>query len=222
MIQPDTLRFLKSLAKNNHKSWFELHREEYDVARKNFEVFIQHVIDSFGKSEPAIAPLTAKQCMFRINRDVRFSKNKTPYKNNFAASINRGGKKSIFAGYYFHLEPSNSFAGGGIWMPGSAETQKIRQEIDYCLPEFKKIVTGKKFKTIYGGLDNDADISLVNVPKGYTKENPAAPYLKLKSWIATWEINDADLYEKSLLQQTVQAFQTLQPLICFLNRAMED
>lgn len=222
MIQPATLQFLKKLAKNNNKPWFDLHRKEYETARKDFEDFIQSVITTFGKSDPAIAPLVAKQCLFRINRDIRFSKNKTPYKKNFAASINRGGKKSIFAGYYFHLEPGNSFVGGGIWMPVPAETQKIRQEIDYCRDEFEKIITSKKFKAVYGNLDNDAEISLVNVPKGYTRDNPAAPYLKLKSWIAMQEISDAALCAKSLLKQTVQAFSALQPFIYFLNRAIEE
>ena len=98
MIQPATVRFLRNLSKNNNKPWFDLHRKEYEIARKDYEDFIQSVIDTFGKSDPSIAPLIAKQCLFRINRDIRFSKNKTPYKKNFAASINRGGKKSIYAG----------------------------------------------------------------------------------------------------------------------------
>lgn len=222
MIQPATVRFLKNLTKNNNKPWFDLHRKEYETARKNYEDFIQSVIDAFGKSDPSIAPLIAKQCLFRINRDIRFSKNKTPYKKNFAASINRGGKKSIFAGYYFHLEPGNSFIGGGIWMPMPGETQKIRQEIDYCWPEFKKIITAKKFKTVYGDLDNEPEISLVNVPKGYAKDNPAASYLKLKSWIAMQEINDTALHSTNLLKQTVSAFSAIQPLIYFLNRSLEE
>ncbi|HTN08494.1 DUF2461 domain-containing protein [Agriterribacter sp.] len=222
MIQPATMRFLKNLSKNNNKPWFDLHRKEYETARKDYEDFIQSVIDAFGKSDPSIAPLIAKQCLFRINRDIRFSKNKTPYKKNFAASINRGGKKSIFAGYYFHLEPGNSFVGGGIWMPMPGETQKIRQEIDYCWPEFKKIITSKKFRSIYSELDNEPEITLVNVPKGYAKDNPAAQYLKLKSWIAMQEINDTALHSASLLKQTVEAFGAIQPLIYFLNRAIEE
>ena len=222
MIQPATLQFLKKLAKNNNKPWFDLHRKEYEAARKDFEDFIQSVINAFGKSDPAIAPLVAKQCLFRINRDIRFSKNKMPYKKNFAASINRGGKKSIFAGYYFHLEPGNSFVGGGIWMPMPAETQKIRQEIDYCRDEFEKIISSKKFKAIYGNLDNEPEITLVNVPKGYTKDNPAAQYLKLKSWIAMQAINDTTLHSTGLLKQTVAAFSAIQPLIYFLNRAIEE
>ena len=222
MIQPATVRFLRNLSKNNNKPWFDLHRKEYEIARKDYEDFIQSVIDTFGKSDPSIAPLIAKQCLFRINRDIRFSKNKTPYKKNFAASINRGGKKSIFAGYYFHLEPGNSFIGGGIWMPMPGETQKIRQEIDYCWPEFKKIITAKNFKTIYGELDNEPEITLVNVPKGYTKENPAAQYLKLKSWIAMQKISDTTLSSANLLKQTAAAFSAIQPLIYFLNRAIEE
>ncbi|HRN55974.1 MAG TPA: DUF2461 domain-containing protein [Agriterribacter sp.] len=222
MIQPATVRFLKKLAKNNNKPWFDLHREVYETARKNYENFIQSVIDSLGRYDPSVAPLIAKHCLFRINRDIRFSKNKTPYKKIFAASINRGGKKSIYAGYYFHLEPGNSFTGGGIWMPMPSETQKIRQEIDYCWPEFRKIITAKKFRTVYGDLDNDPEIALVNVPRGYTRDNPAAPYLKLKSWIAMKEISDADLSSPDLLKQTVNAFTAIQPLIAFLNRAVDE
>src|SRR5690606_17936127 len=115
-----------------------------------------------------------------------------------------------------------SFVGGGIWMPMPAETQKIRQEMDYCWPEFKKIVTAKKFRTIYGDLDNEPEIALVNVPKGYTKDNPAAKYLKLKSWIAMQAIDDSSLSSESLLKQTLQAFGAIQPLIWFLNRAIEE
>ncbi|MGN6494031.1 MAG: DUF2461 domain-containing protein [Agriterribacter sp.] len=221
MMQNSTIQFLKKLSKNNNKPWFDANRKAYDEARGDFEVCLQNVIDTFGKSDSSIASLKAKECMFRINRDIRFSKDKTPYKKNFAASINRGGKKSIYAGYYFHLEPGNSFVGGGIWMPASAETQKIRQEIDYSLDEFEGIVGSKKFVSVYKDLDRDPEIALVNVPKGYDKENPAASFLKLKSWIAMRAISDADLSSKSLVKDTVDAFKTIQPLINFLNRAVE-
>lgn len=221
MMQSSTIRFLKKLSKNNNKPWFDANRKAYDEARGDFETFLQNVIDAFGKSDPSIASLKAKECMFRINRDIRFSKDKTPYKKNFAASINLGGKQSIYAGYYFHLEPGNSFVGGGIWMPMPAETQKIRQEIDYSLDEFKRIVGSKKFVSVYKDLDRDPEIALVNVPKGYEKENPAASFLKLKSWIAMKAISDADLSSKSLVKDTVDAFKTIQPLINFLNRAVE-
>ncbi|MBN8786114.1 MAG: DUF2461 domain-containing protein [Terrimonas sp.] len=222
MLQQSTIQFLKSLAKNNNKPWFDANRPKYETAKKDFENFIQELIDAYGKKDASVASLAAKECMFRINRDIRFSKDKTPYKKNFAASINRGGKKSIFAGYYFHLEPGNSFIGGGIWMPMPAETQKIRQEIDYCFDEFKRIITTKKFTAVYKTLDQDPALRLANVPKGYTKDNPAADYLKYKSWIAMQPFTDAKLASKDLVKKSVEAFVALQPLIEFLNRAIGD
>lgn len=222
MVQPSTIQFLKSLSKNNNKPWFDANRPKYEAAKKNFESFIQELINTHAKKDSTIAGLTAKACMFRINRDVRFSKNKAPYKTNMGASINRGGKKSVFAGYYFHLEPGNSFVGGGIWMPMPAEIQKIRQEIDYCYDEFDKIITSKKFAATYKTLDQDKEFKLANVPKGYTKDNPAAAYLKLKSWIAIQPVTDAELTSKDLLKKSTAAFAALQPMIEFLNRAVGD
>jgi uncharacterized protein (TIGR02453 family) len=138
------------------------------------------------------------------------------------ASINRGGRKSIFAGYYFHLEPGQSFVGGGIWMPMPGEMKKVRQEIDYCYDEFKKIVQAKKFTTVYGDLYKEEGIGLSRVPQGFEKDNPAADYLKLKSWIAMQSVKDAELTVKDLLKKTLVAFETLQPMIEFINRSLDN
>ena len=130
MLAPATLQFLKALDKNNNKAWFDAHRKQYDAAKLNFAELTQQVITQFGKKEPSIALLQPKECVFRINRDVRFSKNKAPYKNNMGASIKAGGKKSLLAGYYIHLEPGGkSFVGGGLYMPDAAIVGKVRQEI---------------------------------------------------------------------------------------------
>lgn len=220
MLQPSTLQFLKDLAKNNNKPWFDAHRKEYETAREDFTVFIQKVIDTFSKKEPSLVHLKAKDCMFRINRDVRFSKDKSPYKTNFGAYINAEGKKSWTAGYYFHFEPGNSFMGGGMWMPPADQLAKVRQEIDYNLAGFKKIVTLKKFKDTYSGLSNDKEFVLTRVPKGYEADNPAAEYLKYKSFVATAPVSDTVLTDKSLTAKTVKAFETLQPLVAFLNEAI--
>ncbi|MBX3240833.1 MAG: DUF2461 domain-containing protein [Chitinophagaceae bacterium] len=223
MIQPTTISFLKKLAKNNNKPWFDVNKAAYQDARADFAAFIDQLIAVHGKSDPQIAHLTAKDCMFRINRDIRFSKDKSPYKKNFAASINRGGKKSVYAGYYFHLEPGNSFTGGGIWMPMPAETQKIRQEIDYCWADFKKIIGTPKFKSTYGDLTTDEPgITLSNVPRGYEKDNPAAAYLKLKSWIAMQPVTDAELTSKDLVKKITKTFAVIQPLLYFINGAVGD
>jgi uncharacterized protein (TIGR02453 family) len=221
MLQTGTIKFLKDLRKNNNKSWFDAHRTQYEEAKKDFEIFIQTVIDTHNKKDPTLKELKAKQCMFRINRDVRFSKDKSPYKSNFGASINRGGKKSLFAGYYFHLEPGESFVGGGLWMPMPPELKKIRQEIDYNLDEFKKIISTKKFKSVYGQLSKSDDMTLSKVPQGFEKDNPASEYLKLKSFLAMKPLKETDLTSKELVKNVTGAFEALQPLLEFLNRSLE-
>jgi len=222
MLEASTLKFLKDLKKNNNKPWFDAHRKQYDFAKENFAAFIQTLIDKHGLKDAGIKEQEGKKCMFRINRDIRFSKDKSPYKSNFGASINRGGKKSMYAGYYFHLEPGGSFVGGGLWMPMPPELKKIRQEIDYCYVEFKKIVSSKKFKSVYGDLYRGDDISLTRVPQGFEADNPAAGYLKLKSWIAMKELGDAELTSKELVKKSLEAFETLQPLVRFINRTLQD
>jgi len=222
MLQPVTIKFLKGLKKNNNKPWFDANRAGYEDAKKDFAELIQSIIDKHSKKDGSIKELKAKDCMFRINRDIRFAKDKSPYKTNFGASINRGGKKSLFAGYYFHLEPGESFAGGGIWMPMPPELKKVRQEIDYNLDEFKKIITAKKFKSVYGELYKGEDASLSKVPQGFEKDNPAADYLKLKSFLAMKKLTESDLTSKNLEKLVLETFDALQPLVEFINKAIEE
>ena len=222
MLQFATIKFLKDLKKNNNKPWFDANRNKYEDAKKDFGEFIQSIIDKHSKKDVSIKELKAKDCMFRINRDIRFSKNKTPYKTNMGASINRGGKKSIYAGYYFHLEPAESFVGGGIWIPMPPELKKVRQEIDYNLDEFKKIVSSKKFKSVYGELYKGEDVSLSKIPQGFEKDNPAADYLKLKSFLAMKKFKESEITSKDLEKSVLEAFDALQPLIVFINKALEE
>jgi uncharacterized protein (TIGR02453 family) len=220
MLQSSTLKFLKGLKKNNNKPWFDAHRKEYEAAKNDFENFIQSVLDKHSKNDTDLKALIAKKCMFRINRDVRFSKDKSPYKTNFGASMDKGGKKSGLAGYYFHLEPGKSFLGGGLWMPQPDALKKVRQEIDYCFDEFEKIIVSKKFKTIYRELYTGEGVQLSKVPQGFEKDSPAAQYLKFKSWLVLTDLNDSILTSKDLLKKTVEAFSIMQPFIKFLNRPL--
>jgi len=220
MLKKTTLDFLKNLKKHNDKSWFDANRDRYEAARADFTEFLQGVIDTQSRKDEGITGLQAKNCLFRINRDIRFSKDKSPYKTNFGASINKGGKKSILAGYYFHLEPGESFVGGGIWMPMPPELAKMRQEIDYGFDEFRKIIGSKKFKSVYGNLYQGEDMMLSRVPKGYEADNPAAEYLKMKSYIAMRPVTDRELLSKDLKKITVEAFGALQPLMEFINTAL--
>jgi len=221
VIQPSTLKFLKDLKKNNNKPWFDAHRKEYEAAKKDFEQMIQAVIDRHGKTDKTISHLKAKDCLFHINRDIRFSKDKTPYKTNMGAYINRGGKKSLYGGYYFHCEPGQSFVGGGLWMPMPNELNKVRQEIDYNLAEFKKIIGSKKFKSVYNDVSRDAEYTLSRVPKGYEADNPAAEYLKLKSFVAIAKVPDADLNSKEIVKKITTAFEALQPMLAFINHSID-
>lgn len=222
MIEPQTLTFLKKLKKNNNKPWFDEHRAQYEAARIDFSNFIQLLIDALQLKDTTITGMTSRECMFRINRDIRFSKDKQPYKTNFGASIKRGGRKSGFAGYYFHLEPGNSFIGGGLWMPEPAALKNVRQEIDYNWEEFQSILKNKNFQKIYSDLLKSSDISLSRMPKGYEEGNPAVDYLKLKSLIAETKFADEELTKSSLHKKTLAAFETLQPLLNFINRSLDS
>ena len=222
MFQKSTLLFLKNLKKNNHKAWFDENRPKYQEARNDFQNFIQQVLAEMRTIDPDLKELEAKATMFRVNRDIRFSKNKTPYKVNIAASLKKDGKKSIHAGYYFHLQPDDkSFVGGGLWMPASNELKMVRQEIDYSLPEFKKILNSPAFKKTYKTLEREEGQVLVNIPRGYEKDNPAGEFLKLKSFFVTKPISDKELIEKNLLQETIRNFKAIMPLIKFINRSFE-
>ena len=128
MIQPSTLQFLKTIKKNNNKEWFDKNRTKYENAKQDYLAFVTEVLLGLKLKDKTLQLLEPKQCVFRINRDVRFSKNKDPYKTNFGASFSKGGKKIDCAGYYFHLEPGASFIAGGYWMPMAPELKKIRQE----------------------------------------------------------------------------------------------
>jgi uncharacterized protein (TIGR02453 family) len=223
MLQPSTLQFLKQLKKNNNREWFDANRNKYEAARNDFASFVQNVIDKFCKTDTTLSSLTAKNCMFRINRDVRFSKDKSPYKTNMGAYFNAAGKNSMTSGYYLHISPGESFVGGGMYHPDAKALKKIRQEIDYNFNEFSKITTDKKFKAVYAkGLNSDEEIKLSRPPKGYDENNKAIEFLKLKSIVATAPLNDALLTDKSFAASVVKAFEALHPLVIFLNKAVKD
>lgn len=221
MLQPSTLTYIKNLAKNNNKQWFDANRNQFEDAKNDFEKLVEKIIQTFGEIDTDTAPLKAKDCTFRQYRDVRFSKDKTPYKVNMGASFDRGGKKSGFAGYYLHLEPGNkSMIGGGLWMPEATSLKKVRQEIDYCYDEFSKIINNPAFKKPYGDLEK-GEYSLSREPKGYEKENPAIEYLKLKSFVAIRLVTDEEVVSEKYFKEIIAGFTAIMPLIKFINRALE-
>lgn len=219
MLQSSSLKFLKDLKKNNNKSWFDANRKNYEQAKEDFLSLVETLITAIAAFDPPIAALKPKECTFRINRDVRFSKDKSPYKNNIAAYFNRNGKKSNGAGYYLHIEPGNSFAAGGIWMPEAKDLAKIRQEIDYSFDDWKKISGNANFKKMFTqGVKGE---SLTRPPKGYEETNPAIEFLKRKSFIVSRPFTDTEVQSKTFTKDVAVTFKTMKPLIDFLNAAVE-
>lgn len=218
MLQPATLKFIKDLKKNNNKPWFDANRKRYEDAKADYVGFIETLIGSIAKFDPAVASLKAKDCIFRINRDIRFSKDKSPYKTNMGAYINPGGKKVNTPGYYFHCEPGQNFAAGGLYIPDPAVLAKVRQEIDYNYDEWEKILSNKSFKKYFDKVDGIEVLS--RPPKGYTDDNPAIGFLKMKSYIVSRPLTDAQLTDKSLVKEVAKTFETMKPMIDFLTHAM--
>ena len=219
MLQSSTIQFLKLLKKNNNKEWFDQNRKLYEVAKADYLNFVSKVLNEIQTFDTTLLELQPKQCVFRLNRDVRFSKNKEPYKTNFGASFSKGAKKIQCAGYYFHLEPGANFIGGGLWMPMAPDLNKVRQEIDYCFKEFSSILKKPIFKSTYGAMDSTA--KLVRPPKGFEIDNSAIEYLKLKSFVVTRPLKDSELTDKQLIKNVVKDFKTIAPLVHFLNRAID-
>lgn len=219
MLQSSTLKFLKDLKKNNTRPWFEKHRQQYETAKEDFLFLTEKLITGISVFDPAIALLKAKDCVFRINRDVRFSKDKSPYKNNIAGYFNRNGKKGNGAGYYLHIEPGKSFAAGGMWMPEPKELAGIRQEIDYSFDSWKKIIGSTSFKkTFIEGIKGEA---LVRPPKGYDETNPAIAYLKMKNFVVTKSFTDTEIQSKTFVKDMANTFKAMKPMIDFLNSAID-
>lgn len=219
MITNAVHSFLLQLKENNNKPWFDSNKNLYEEAKKDFEQFVGLLLVEMANFEPEIAHLKAKECIFRIFRDVRFAKDKSPYKPNFGAFFSKGGKKFPGAGFYLHIEPNGkSFVGGGLWMPEANLLKAVRQEIDYNFKEWEDFTSEKNFKKTFGTVQGE---KLKTNPKGYDAENPAIEVLKLKSFTVTKPIDDEILLNKKMIATCMQTFQTMKPLVDFLNRAIE-
>ncbi len=219
MISTSTIDFLIKLKKNNNKDWFDKNRPQYELIKIEFKNFINELIASIAKFDPSVKHLEAKDCIFRINRDVRFSANKAPYKTNIAAFISPEGKKSISAGYYIHIQPGNCFLASGMWMPPAPQLSAVRQEIDYNAEEFRKIILSKEFKKHFKELSQEDKVK--TTPKGYEKMHPEIEFIKLKSFIAMKAIDDKEVLSKNFIKSICTSFEVAHPLNAFLRRACD-
>lgn len=215
------LSFLTSLKKNNNREWFEANKDKYLKAKTELETIVADLITELSKFDKAIArsDLKPNNCIFRIYKDVRFSKDKTPYKTNMGASINPGGKKSPIPGYYFHFEPGNCFVAGGVWQPEPENLQAIRQEIDYNAAPLLKLFKSKAFSKYFNGLD-EIDI-LKFAPKGYDKEHKHLDLLRHKHFIVSYAIKDKDLANPKKPEPLMNPCKAMYPFLEYLRQAIE-
>lgn len=212
------LKFLKDLKKNNDRTWFEKNKPRYLEAKQGFEDFVSALLQEMTKFDDKLAGLDPKKLPFRIYRDVRFSKDKSPYKINMGAGFSPNGKLVQEPGYYIHIEPGNkSFIAGGIYMPDAANLAKVRQEIDYNAAGLNKIMKEKAFKKIFDGFD-EFD-KLKTMPKGYPKDHPHIELLKLKSFIVTHTYSDSEVLDKKFIKTIAGHAKTIRPLVDFIREA---
>ena len=216
-IQTSTLQFLTDLKSNNNRDWFIQNRKRYVAAKANFEEFVQTIIDAIAMFDPILKGLEAGSCTYRINRDIRFSADKTLYKTHMGAFIVRGGRKNgdRFSGYYFHVEPGdNNMIAGGSYMPPMPWLTAIREKIDEEGDRFMKIINNKEFVRIYGDLEGE---KLKTAPKGFPKDHPNIEFLKMKSFLASSIISDKEIVGDRCLDMIISASKALKPLNDFLN-----
>lgn len=221
-----SMTFLRGLAKNNRKEWFEEHRSDYETTIKRpMTALIEEVDVRLADSTPEIVG-SPKRSMFRIHRDVRFAKDKSPYKTNAACwfyhrDTGRGvGGDAAHggAGFYFHMAPAGSFCGGGIWMPPRPALQRIRQSLADDHEGFDEIVLARGFKRRFGVLDPEA--MLTRMPRGYDESHPAAKWLRFQSFTAGTELSGDDVHSARLPDILAKHFAAIAPMVRWLNDAL--
>jgi len=219
MLKKETLVFIKNVAENNNREWFAENKHKYEDAKADVLKLVASIIPELSKIDPLIsAELDPKKCLMRIYRDVRFSKNKDPYKNNFGMWFSSKSKGGNEPGYYLHIQPGKSFIAGGYWMPEAPHVKLIRQEIDYNIGDFKEIIQNKDFKKNFNLGNANA---LKKAPKGYDPADPNIEYLKLKSFEASMKLDDEEFFKPTLVNKLISSFKTVHPLVAFLRNALE-
>lgn len=217
MINQATLNFLTNLKENNNRDWFTDHKDQYEQARENIVELTAEIIKELSKIDPHVqAGIDPKKCVMRIYRDIRFSKNKTPYKSHFGIHNLTDYKGHM--GYYIHIEPGQSFIGGGYWMPGGDHLKAIRQEIDYNAADLKLIIDAPEFKKLFGEFRDQEQLK--TTPGGYEANNENIDLLKLKNFGAIHQLTNTEIQKKDISAKIAKVFKEIYPLQIFLNNAI--
>lgn len=212
------LEFLRELKEHNNREWIEANRSFFDQAKEEFKGFVSLVLENLKEHDPTLEMLTAKDCIFRMNRDVRFSKDKSPYKTWMSAIMAEGGKKTMDSVYYLHLQPENeSMIAGGMYQPPGDHLRKIRQEIDYNAGELNDIISAPAFKKYFSEIEGE---KLSRAPKGYSPDHPNIEFLKLKSYLAIRKFPDQEVTSTGFISEIQESLRAVQPFNNFLNVAV--
>ena len=220
MLSKDTLQFLDDLKANNNRDWFLENKKRYEFFKNDYQQTANDLLDALKPLDPSLVMLEGKKCTFRINRDIRFSKDKTPYKTHLSFWFSSGAKGQNRSGYYIHLERGASFIAGGLYCPESDDLKKIRKEIAFFYDDLEEILDETNFKKEFGDFNREEKNTLKNPPRGYEKEHPAIDLLKLKSFESAQKIDITAATKKDFVTVMSHKLIVLKPLNDFLNRAL--
>lgn len=219
MITKPTLAFLAGLKKNNRRDWFAANRKSYEAAREEFIALVDALIAGIAHFEPHVLELDPADCVFRINRDTRFSKNKEPYKPNLGAFITDRGRKVSRAGYYIHLEAGSCMTAGGLYMPPAPELKAVRRAILDDPAPLRKILGNKKFAAAFG--KELPGIRVKTAPRDVPKDHPDLDLLRYQSFEVFREFPDADALKPGFVQACLKDFELMAPYVKWLNTALD-
>lgn len=220
MLSKDSLQFLDDLKANNNRDWFLENKKRYEIFKKDYQQLAGDFLDAMKPLDPSLEMLEVKNCTFRINRDIRFSKDKTPYKDHIGVWLSSGAKGKNRSGYYVHIARTGSFIAGGFYAPEAEDLKKIRKEIAFFYEDLQEIINNKNFKKEFKDFDRNEKNLLKNPPRGYEKEHPAIDFLKLKSFETSQLFDISEVTKKDFVPKMVQKLIVLKPLNDFVNRAL--
>jgi uncharacterized protein (TIGR02453 family) len=220
MLTKDSLQFLEDLKANNNRDWFLENKKRYEIFKKDYQKLVTDLLDAMKPLDPSLEMLEVKNCTFRINRDIRFSKDKSPYKDHIGVWLSSGTKGMNRSGYYVHITKNGSFIAGGLYCPEAEDLKKVRKEIAYFHEDLEEIIGNKNFQKEFGDFDRNEKNVLKNPPRGYEKEHPAIEFLKLKSFETSCKFDINEVTKDDFVAKMSKRLIVLKPLNDFINRAL--
>ena len=215
VVKKNSIKFLKTLSKNNDREWFNNHKEKYLEAHDNMIAFADALLIEMNKHDKIETP-TGKKSLYRIYKDVRFSKDKTPYNSHWSGGFKRAAKK-LRGGYYFHLKPGNSFVAGGFWGPNPEDLKRIRQDIDLNYDDWKKLLANKTLVKTFGKMIGE---QVGSAPRGYAKDNPAIDLLRHKQFLFKHEFTDKEVLSPEFLFKVNDTFKKMRPFFNYMSEVL--